>query len=45
MKAQLRPPVKWTNRVEEYWRESVGGRGLEYAERVPEKGDLETTLP
>ena len=30
-----RPPVKWINRVEEYWRERerVGGRGLECAER------------
>ncbi len=39
-----RPPVKWINRVEEYWRERVGGRGLEWAGRVPEQGDLETTL-
>ncbi len=28
-----RPPVKWINRVEEYWRERVGGRGLECDER------------
>ncbi len=29
-----RPPVKWINRVEEYWRVRVGGRGLECPERV-----------
>ncbi len=23
-----RPPVKYINRVEEYWRERVGGRGM-----------------
>ncbi len=40
-----RPPVKWINRVEEYWRERGGGRSLEYAERVPEQVNLETTLP
>ncbi len=40
-----KPPVKWINRVEEYRRERVGGRGLECAERVPEQGDLEATLP
>ncbi len=35
-----RPPVdKWRER------ERAGGRGLECAERVPEQGDLETTLP
>ncbi len=28
-----RPPVKWINRVEEYWSERTGGRGLECAER------------
>ncbi len=27
-----RPPVKWTNRVEEYWRERAGGRGMECEE-------------
>ncbi len=40
-----RPTVKWINRVEGYWRERAGGRGMECAERVPEQGDLETTLP
>ncbi len=35
-----RPPVKWINRVEEYWRERLDGQGLECAEM-----DLETTLP
>ncbi len=28
-----RPPVKWINRVEEYWRERAGERGLECTER------------
>ncbi len=28
-----RPPVKWINRVEEYWRERAVGRGMECAER------------
>ncbi len=28
-----RPPVKWINRVEEYWRKRVGWLGLEYANR------------
>ncbi len=31
-----RPQVKWINRVEEYWRERAGGRGMECAERVAE---------
>ncbi len=26
-----RPPAKWIYRVEEYWREKVGGRGMERA--------------
>ncbi len=26
------PPVKWINRVEEYWRERAGGRGVECTE-------------
>ncbi len=30
-----RPPVKWINRLEEYWRERerAGGRGMECTER------------
>ncbi len=28
-----KPPVKWINRVEEYWRERAGGRGMECTER------------
>ncbi len=28
-----RPPMKWINRVEEHWRETAGGRGMECAER------------
>ncbi len=40
-----RPPGKTINRVEEDWRESMGRRGLDCAERVLEQGDLETTLP
>ncbi len=28
-----RPPVKWISRVEEYWRERAGGRGMECTER------------
>ncbi len=30
--ARERPPVKWINRVEEYWRERAGRRGMECAE-------------
>ena len=33
------------NDDDEYWRQRAGGKGLECAERVPEQGDLETTLP
>ncbi len=46
-----RPPVEWINRVEENWRERERERESRWErsgmcwERVPEQGDLETTLP
>lgn len=38
------PPVKWINRVHEYWRWRVGRQGTECAEAELQQGRLETLM-
>lgn len=38
-----RPPVKWINRVDEYWRKVVDWE-LKVLKRIPEQGKLEVFL-